>query len=66
VNDRTDEFPTVEEITRALALGVREALRKHALHGVPAAIWRDGKVVLVPAQELLDSPGFQGLDSPAP
>ena len=58
--------PDNSAIERAIALGVRDALRKHALYGVPAAIWRDGKVVHVPAEELLASPALMALDAPPP
>ena len=33
--------------TRALKKAVEKALAQHELAGVPAAIWRDGKVVLL-------------------
>lgn len=59
-------IPDNAAIERAVALGVRDALRKHALYGVPAAIWRDGRVVHVPAEELLASPALKALDDPAP
>ncbi len=41
-------------ITRALAEGVREALRQHKLAGNPVAAWEDGKVVWIPPEEIPD------------
>lgn len=38
---------------RALDAGFESALHRHAAAGVPVVIWRDGKVVEVPANELL-------------
>ncbi len=48
-----------EVLDRALAAAQRDAIRRHRLFGVPVAIWRDGKVVIVPAEEiqLPDEPG---------
>jgi len=37
---------------RRARLGVREAVRDHALAGNPVAIWRDGKVVLLSPEEV--------------
>ncbi|MBI4582066.1 MAG: hypothetical protein HY718_20385 [Planctomycetes bacterium] len=43
-------------IDRALAAATREAIRRHKQAGVPMAIWRDGKTVLVDAAELEPKP----------
>jgi hypothetical protein len=40
-------------IAAAVQRAVREAARKHAEAGQPVATWRDGKVVWIPAQEVL-------------
>jgi hypothetical protein len=40
-------------IDEAVRLGAQDAIRKHAEHDVPVVIWRDGRVALVPARELL-------------
>ena len=37
---------------KALKRAVAKALREHELAGVPAAIWRDGKVVLLSPRQL--------------
>ncbi|HOW73921.1 MAG TPA: hypothetical protein PKY77_25235 [Phycisphaerae bacterium] len=43
-------------IDRALAAGVREAIRRHKQAGVPMAIWRNGKTVWVDAATLEPKP----------
>ena len=37
---------------RAIKKGVEKALAQHAAAGVPAAIWRDGKVVYLSVRQL--------------
>ena len=37
---------------RALKEAVAEAIAEHRWNGVPIAIWRDGKVVLVPPDQI--------------
>lgn len=44
------------DIDRALRHGVREALLKHQKLGQVVAVWRDGKVVVVPPEEILRDP----------
>jgi hypothetical protein len=39
-------------IDRALKQAVQEALLLHRQRGVPIVIWRDGRVVWVPADEI--------------
>ncbi len=39
-------------IDKALQEAAQEAKRTHQRLGLPAAVWRDGKVVWVPAEEL--------------
>lgn len=50
-------------IDRAIEKAVREAIRRHKRLGEPIAVWRDGRVVVVPAEEIpeppVDSPGEQ-------
>ena len=36
----------------ALEAAVEEVIEEHAREGLPLYIWRDGKVVAVPAEEL--------------
>lgn len=41
-----------KEIDAALQRAVREALIRHKKLGNPVAVWRDGKVVIVPPEEI--------------
>jgi hypothetical protein len=41
-----------EEIGKILQLAVREALIMHKRIGNPIAIWKNGKVVIVPPEEI--------------
>ncbi len=47
-----DFFRDAEEIGKHLQLAVREALRMHKCLGNPIAVWKDGKVVIVPPEEI--------------
>lgn len=44
--------PTVALVTQALNEAARDAVEVHRKAGVPLAVWRDGKVVLVSAEEV--------------
>ncbi len=46
------ELPLFERATMALKAAVENAIEEHAREGLPMYIWRDGKVVAVPAEEL--------------
>lgn len=48
-----DIFTEGLSIDRAARRAVREALRRHKLLGNPVAVWRDGRVVLVPPEEIV-------------
>lgn len=39
-------------IADALRRAAQESLRRHKLLGQPIAIWRDGKAVVIPAEEI--------------
>jgi len=39
-------------VDEAMRRGVQEALRRHRLLGLPIAVWRDGKVVWIPSEEI--------------
>lgn len=41
-----------EEVERILGRAVRQALLMHKRAGNPVAGWRDGKVVVIPAEEI--------------
>jgi hypothetical protein len=43
---------TAEEALAAARQGVSEALARHKALGQSIAIWRDGKVVIVPPEEI--------------
>jgi hypothetical protein len=47
-----DFFEDTEAIRHAAGQSVRAALRRHKEAGVGAVIWRDGKVVVVPPEEI--------------
>lgn len=51
-------FDDTHRITRAFDEAVRDALLEHKRLGNPVAIWRDGKVVILPPEEIPES----GLD----
>jgi hypothetical protein len=41
-------------IAAGIAAGISAAFRRHKAAGVPAYVWRDGKVVEIPASQLPD------------
>lgn len=55
--DQTDDIGRILAddalIERALRKGVRDALRIHKAAGNPIPDWRDGKVVWIPAEEIV-------------
>jgi hypothetical protein len=48
-----DRFNDLALMQAAVARGVRRALEQHARNGDAVAVWREGKVVWVPAADLL-------------
>lgn len=50
--DSKDIYSDPSSIRAALSSAVREARLRHKLLGQPVVEWRDGKVVLVPAEEI--------------
>ncbi len=59
MEDRPDRGKALEALLQddtligdALRTAAREAVREHKEEGLPLAMWRDGKVVWVPAEEL--------------
>ena len=46
------ELPLLERATMAHRAAVENAIEEHAREGLPMFIWRDGRVVAVPAEEL--------------
>lgn len=51
--DFHEEFQDNARVTRALRLAARDAIWRHKALGVPIAIWQDGKVVIVPPEEIV-------------
>jgi hypothetical protein len=47
--ERVEDVPMILE---AMRRGVREALLRHKQAGNPVAVWRDGRVVWIPAEEI--------------
>ena len=58
--ERAEDVP---RITRALRAAVQEALRRHKLDGHPVAVWRDGRVVWIPAKDIPSPASQQSADS---
>lgn len=56
--ERVHDLP---RILRALQQAVREALLDHKRAGNPVAVWRDGRVVWIPPEEI---PEWTGLEEP--
>jgi hypothetical protein len=51
-DDALDVFGTPRRVEAGMARAVREALRRHKLLGESIAVSRDGKVVIVPPEEI--------------
>lgn len=50
--DIAELFAEGAEIDKALALAVQDALWRHKQLGQPIVVWRDGKVVWIPPEEI--------------
>ena len=46
------ELPLEIRAEMALKAGVEKVMEEHAREGLPIYIWRDGRIVEVPAEEL--------------
>jgi hypothetical protein len=53
---RLDVFGTPGLVEAAMQKAVRQALRRHKLLGESVAVSRDGKVVILPPEEIPDYP----------
>jgi hypothetical protein len=51
-----EPLPMSRQIEAAMQKAVRQALRRHKLLGESVAVSRDGKVVIVPPEEIPDYP----------
>ena len=50
--DLAEVFDDTREVTRRMGRAVREAVLEHKRAGNSIAVWRDGKVVIVPPEEI--------------
>lgn len=56
VRDSISEiFEDKEKISQALAKGVHEALLRHKQAGNPVVTWRDGKIVWLKPEEIIEA-----------
>jgi hypothetical protein len=46
------ELPLLERAALAMKAAIEKVIEEHAREGLPLYIWRDGKVVAVPPEEL--------------
>ena len=53
IQDLSDVFTNTERVMAAIRQAVREALLDHKRAGNPVAIWRDGKSVVIPPEEIV-------------
>lgn len=58
--DITQIFRDRTLVSEALNAAVREAVLQHKQKGLPLVVWRDGKTVLVPPEEIEVEPGGNG------
>ena len=49
---KSSSVPLAYRAEEALKRAVAKAIAEHRRHGVPIAIWRDGKIVRVPPDEI--------------
>jgi hypothetical protein len=54
------DLPWVVQVKMAADRAAARAVEEHRRAGVPLVYWRDGKVVLVPADELTPPAGTNG------
>ncbi len=59
-NGNLRDLPLFVRAEMALREAVAEAIEDHRRTGDPLVMWRDGKVVLVPAEELIPPPKTNG------
>jgi|tagenome__1003787_1003787.scaffolds.fasta_scaffold16931677_1 hypothetical protein len=61
--DVGEALADTERVTRAIREAGREARLKHKQLGVPLVVWRDGKVVEIPPEEIVVDPPEAADDS---
>lgn len=52
-NREDRHIPLAYRAEEAFKKAVAEALAEHRLHGIPIAVWRDGKVVRIPPDKIV-------------
>jgi hypothetical protein len=57
------ELPMPERGLIALKVAVKKAIEEHAREGLPIYVWRDGKVVEIPPDELRAQSILLGVES---
>jgi len=51
------DLPLLDRAQMAMTAAIEKVIEEHAREGLPLYIWRDGKVVAVPAKDLLKANG---------
>jgi isoaspartyl peptidase/L-asparaginase-like protein (Ntn-hydrolase superfamily) len=59
-----DRMKDSEAMTRAMGEAIQENLREHKLLGQPIVVWKDGRVVWIPAEEIELPPDKPSSDVP--
>jgi hypothetical protein len=59
-----DPEATPQDVEAAFALAARDAVAAHKREGLPIAVWEDGKVVWIPAEEIPDFPEEDDANKP--
>ena len=54
-DDSGDDFFDPVKIDRAMRLAFEDAIEEHRRSGVPMVFWKDGKVVRMTAEEVIES-----------
>lgn len=49
------DLPLLERAQMAMKAAVEKVIEEHSREGLPLYVWRDGKVLAVPAEELQES-----------
>lgn len=52
--DKIMALPIQKRAALAMQAAFKKAVEEHVREGLPMYVWRDGKVVAVPAEELLE------------
>ena len=55
------DLPLLDRAQMAMKAAIEKVIKEHAREGLPLYLWRDGKVVAVPAKELLKENGNKSI-----